>query len=381
MTAELPTGNGSFLLGFETEYASKSAVIAHPDNAAFFLVSLPSIRLRDSALFAEWSPSLGHWRFVLGTRVDHHDARAGAAATGPDVPTMPGVLATSFNKEDRQWKESSVDVVARSWISSGNATWRFSLARRHRAPSDIERFAWLPTPASGGLADGNTYVGDRALRVETATTLDFGVDLNGTKWRLRPTVFYSRIDDYIQGTPYDTTPGITDSVVERVSAMNGDLTPLKFTNVDARLYGLEIEGIYRLSPTLDIGLRYTQARGERTDVDDNLYRIAPPRLALHLDYTRDEWHLRLESVSHDAQKRVATINGEPRTSGHTRFNLHTRWQPDPRLSVGVGVENVTDKRYQDHMAGFNRVAESDVALGERLYGYGRNIYLRLQIRR
>lgn len=381
VTTELPTSNGRFVLGFETEYASKSAVITHPDNAAFFLVSLPSIRLRDSALFTEWSPSLGDWRFLLGTRVDHRHASAGMAATGAAVPAMPGALARAFNNEDRQWQDTSVDIVARSWVTAGNATWRFALARRHRAPTDVERFAWLPTPASGGLADGNTYVGDRTLGVETATTLDMGVDIEGASWRLRPTVYYSRIDDYIAGAAYDATPGIIDSTVERVAAMNGDPTPLKFTNVDARLYGLELEGVYRLSPTVDIGLRYTHARGERTDIDDDLYRIAPPRLALHLDYIRDDWNLRLETVSHVAQDHVSATNDEPRTRGHTRFHLHARWQPAPQLSIGVGIENLTDKRYQDHMAGFNRITDADVAPGERLYGYGRNIYLKLQFRK
>lgn len=57
----------------------------------------------------------------------------------------------------------------------------------------------------------------------------------------RPTIYYRRIDGYIQGVPYDDTPDIIDTPVERVSAMGGDLTPLRFANVDAELLGIDLD--------------------------------------------------------------------------------------------------------------------------------------------
>ena len=48
-----------------------------------------------------------------------------------------------------------------------------------------------------------------------------------------------------------------------------------------------------------------------------------------------------------------------------------------RFILYSGVENLTDRMYVDHMNGFNRVGGGDLAVGERLPGPGRNIYVRI----
>jgi iron complex outermembrane receptor protein len=42
--------------------------------------------------------------------------------------------------------------------------------------------------------------------------------------------------------------------------------------------------------------------------------------------------------------------------------------------VRAGVENLFDKDYSNHVAGFNRVTGSDVAFGDRLPGTGMNVF-------
>ena len=42
------------------------------------------------------------------------------------------------------------------------------------------------------------------------------------------------------------------------------------------------------------------------------------------------------------------------------------------------MDNLADERYEDHLGGINRVrGNPDVAVGERLPGYGRNVFARL----
>ena len=48
------------------------------------------------------------------------------------------------------------------------------------------------------------------------------------------------------------------------------------------------------------------------------------------------------------------------------------------LAISVGVENVFDKDYEPHLSGINRVANSDVAVGDRVPGPGRNYFATLQ---
>ena len=52
-------------------------------------------------------------------------------------------------------------------------------------------------------------------------------------------------------------------------------------------------------------------------------------------------------------------------------------QLNDSFSVGLGVENLFDKVYQDHLGGYNRVRDSDIPVGARINGMGRNFYLKL----
>jgi iron complex outermembrane receptor protein len=59
------------------------------------------------------------------------------------------------------------------------------------------------------------------------------------------------------------------------------------------------------------------------------------------------------------------------------MNLYAGWEPLSGLRLTVGIDNVTDALYRDHLSGINRVANSDVAQGARIPGAGRNFYGRV----
>ncbi|XOV89946.1 MAG: TonB-dependent receptor [Pseudomonadota bacterium] len=381
LAGDLRLGEGHLAAGVDTERADKSALITNPNNPAFFLASLPDITMQRTGTWVQWRPATTRLQLELGGRLDRHTASAGTATTGAAVPMMPAGLATAFNSIDRNWDDTTADLLARVWASRGNTTFRASLARKHRAPGYVERFAWLPTEASAGLADGNTYVGQTDLATEAATTLDLGFDYAVERGFVRATLFVSRIDNYIQGTPFDATPGVIDSSVEMVSSMNGDPTPLQFRNVDARLTGIETDFGLSLGEQFDVDGNYTLVQGERRDIGDNLYRITPPRLMLGLNWHHATLGARIEGIWHGAQRRVSLENGEQPGERYTLVNLQGDWQPQPGFQVSLGVQNLLDRNYREHLAGYNRVAGGDVPVGERVPGGGRNLYLRLQLRR
>jgi iron complex outermembrane receptor protein len=208
-----------------------------------------------------------------------------------------------------------------------------------------------------------------------------GFDFNGDRWWVRPTIYYHQVDDFMQGVPFDDTPDVVDHPVEMVSAMNGDPTPLRFANVDAKMfgidadYGVQLANRWRLEGVLSV------VRGERRDIKDDLYRISPDRLTLGVVYETARWMTNLEGVLVDAQDKVSSTNHEETTSGYGIVNLYSQWKARDGLTVSAGLENVFDKQYQGHLNGYNRIADSDVAMGERLPGTGRNLYLRIQLKR
>ncbi len=378
---KLEVGENQLQLEIDSSSVEKSARISNPNNPNFFVDSLPGIKIDRFGVFADWTKSVAAFDMSVGVRVDQHEAEAGLATTGAAVPMMPAMLSMQFNQSDRKWKATTTDLVLRAWKEIKGNTWRASLARKNRVPSYIELFAWLPTPASAGLADGNNYVGDRNLDEETVWILEAGIDINRDGWWLRPTIYYHHVEDYIQGISYDDTPGVIDSTVEMVSNMNGDSAPLRFANVDAKMYGFDTDYGIQLSSNWRIEGVVSVVRGERRDINDNLYRISPDRFSLGLIYERNQWMVNLESVLVGEQDNISRTNSEQWTPGHGLLNLYTHWRAKAGLLLSLGFENILDHEYHDHLSGYNRIADSDIAVGERLPGTGRNVYLRLQLRR
>lgn len=372
------TRDRNISIGADFEQADKSVVITHPDNPNFFVTSLPGIELSRIGGHLEWRGAVRGVEAELGVRADSHRASAGEASTGPAVPAGPTLLAAAFNAGDRDWSGETVDLAARFWRDLGDVTPRLTLARKTRAPNAVERFSWMPTEASGGLADGNIYVGDRDLRPETAWIIEGGFDWGrGPVWA-RPTVFYRRVDGYIQGVSFDGTPGVADTPVEMVAAMSGDPTPLRFANVDAELYGFDMDFGLQATDRLRLDGVASLVRGERRDVSDDLYRIAPPTLRLAATWEETDWSVGAEVAGTLRQTHISAGNDETPSSGYAVVNLRGEWRLRPGLQLEAGVENLFDREYRSHLAGRNRVADSDVALGDRLPGSGRGAFVVLK---
>ena len=153
--------------------------------------------------------------------------------------------------------------------------------------------------------------------------------------------------------------------------------PLQFSNVEATLYGLDIDWHSRLLQSLMLRGVISMVRGERDDIDDNLYRISPDHASVALDYQWRALTNTVEVIAYDSQERVSETNNEQQTSGYTLVNLGVSYSAPYNLVIQGGVNNVFDRDYAPHLAGINRAQGSDVAVGDRLPGMGRNLYARV----
>ena len=371
---------GALEIGLDTEEAEHDVIITNPGSDAFFVTPFPGIMMARSGSYAEWTGPLGPLEGELGLRVDRHDYEAGDATFGPALPMMPAMLATAFNTSERDGDDMTADAVVRLWTPQQNGlSWRLTLARKQKVPGYIQRYGWLPISASGGLADGNIYVGDFALQPETAWIGEAGFDYASPRAYFRPTVYVRQIDDYVQGVAYDDTVGVVDTPVEMIAAMNGDPTPLRWANVDARLYGIDLDAGYDFNGPLRVDAVVNYVRGERRDIDDNLYRIAPPSLTLGLTWEADIWSATFETRAVAEQSDVSLSNSEAETPGYVTFNLYGDWEVMDGVCLSAGVENLLDHVYRDHLSGYNRNGYGDVSLGTRLPGAGRGVFLRLSV--
>lgn len=378
LSASLPALGGKIGFGVDAEDIDRDMRITNPTNPAFLVRSLPDISQEQQGLFVEWQGPLAGVQAQLGARVDRHEASAGLGVLGAGMPAPAIALLNAFNASDRSTDDTTTDFAARFWTSGDEAmTWRFTLARKQKVPGHVERFLWLPSNTSGGLADGNIYVGDINLKPETAWIAEAGFDYRSGNLYLRPTLFIRQIDDYIQGVPFDSTPGVIDTPQEMVANANGDPTPLRFANVDARLYGFDVDAGIALDAAWRIDAVASLVRGERRDIDDNLYRVAPPSLTVGLTYDQPDWSATLEARGVAEQKDVSATNSESPSNGYVVVNAFGSWTASKGVRISAGVENLLDESYQDHLSGYNRVSGSDVPLGSRVPGAGRGVFIRL----
>jgi iron complex outermembrane receptor protein len=278
------------------------------------------------------------------------------------------ILADEFNAANRQLQWNSLDAVFKvGYRISDSTELRLEIGSKARAPSYQELYLWLPLQATGGLADGRSYIGNLGLDEERANEIVLGLTSRVGKFSIAPQIFYKRVDDYIQGTPS------SNMVANMVSSMMTGQPALEWSNVDAEIYGMDLAWKLDISEHVFLDGIATTVRGRRTDVSDNLYRLAPYNGSVGLTYQAETWSLKTEVVAYAKQNKVSVYNEESSTPGYELLNVAFVWQVLPALRLESRVDNLLDETYQDHVAGINRAAGSDIAVGERLYGGERSL--------
>src|SRR5690606_3973208 len=130
-------------------------------------------------------------------------------------------------------------------------------------------YLWLPLESTGGLADGRSYLGNLDLDSEVSHEINVGTNWHfGRAW-FSPQLFYKDIDGFIQGVPSANT------AANAVATMMSGAPALEFANTDARLHGIDLAWGRYLTHALVVDGVLSYVRGRRTDVRDDLYRVAP----------------------------------------------------------------------------------------------------------
>ena len=368
---------GNWTFGADGFAARHNSDIDNPNNPVFEVINFNDTKREVFGVFLQREQQLAsHWRGEFGLRYNRVKMDAGEVGGTPANMMPPAaMLRDAFNAADREQTDHNADLVAKLWYQASSDTqWYAGLARKTRSPSYQERYLWLPLEATAGLADGNTYTGNIELEPEVARQLELGLDFNGSALSLSPRLFYSDVQDYIQGTPSELAPAI---MVAQMMNGQASLAPLQFNNVDAVLYGFDMDWSWRLAGNWTLSGIVNYVRGERDDIDDNLYRIAPPNTSLRLGYAGRGWSMQVEGVAYSAQERVSETNREQETAGYGLINLAASWQIRPNLQLAAGVNNLLDREYQDHLSGYNRARNPDIDLRERLPGTGANVFARV----
>lgn len=371
LSADIALGRSALKLGVDATTADHDATITNPNNAMFRVDNFVDVERDVFSAFVEWRTNREQGDLEIGVRakrVEANSGEVGSAGMMGDMGSNVALLADAFNASQRNASWNSVDAVVkyRLFVASGTE-WRVELGSKTRAPSYQELYLWLPLQATGGLADGRSYVGGLDLDEERSNELAIGFGKDIGRFTISPQVFYRRVDRYIQGVPS------TNAVANRVSQMMSGNPALQFANVDAEIYGADLAWKYELSDRWYLDGIASYARGKRRDIDDNLYRLAPPNASVGLTWADEDMSITTEVVAYARQHKVSVYNNEQRTSGYGLLNAALHWSPRESLRLEARLDNLLDKTYQDHVAGINRANGSDMPVGERLYGAERTL--------
>lgn len=317
------------------------------------------------SVFTEWEGDIAEdLALELGARYTHTWMNAGKVS-GPRP--MANAIA-AFNGADRKRNFNEVDLTSIfRYAASTDLDIEIGFARKNRAPTYQELYLFTNLSAVGGLADGNTYISDLGLEHETAYQFDLGFDWHKGNAYVAPRVFYHYVDDYIQGLR-----------TARAQARGANI--LEFSNIQAQLFGVDLEAGYTFTENLrfDAGLNYV--RGMRVNSptgDDDLYRIAPLNGRAQVTYEQSGWMGAIEGVFYADQGDVIGyrdgIGNEQKTKGYMLLNLRGKYEPYQGVVIGTGIENVLDSKHFDHLGGYQNHNRNN----GRVAMPGRNIYATL----
>jgi iron complex outermembrane recepter protein len=298
-------------------------------------------RVANVGLFARADRPIGRVLASGTVRVDRVTAGADSASAfflgnasddlASDETNLSGALTLSLPLSSR-W---SISGGAGSVVRTADANERFS----DRSPSKRAQI-------------GAEFVGDPGLRPERSTQVDLWVDARYPRWTAALNMFWQRIDDAI-------TIEATD--LPRASAMSAP-TVFRYVNGDARYRGAEASARFAVTPAVTASASTAYLRGEDLTLDEPALGVSPWRgdLAVRWQPAANGAFLQLAGRMVSEQDRVSSTRGEVPTPRYETVDLQAGLPLARGVMARVGVDNLFDRAYANHLNARNPFTGSTV---------------------
>ncbi len=275
----------------------------------------------------------------------------------PLYETNDGIVNNTPAGQTVIWKSESaknksyVFNIGLLYQLSNNSNLNFNAARSFRSPSLEERYQYIDL---GSLI----RVGDPNLKPEQGYFFDFGFRLFPKNLNLTASIFLNSLTDLVAEIP---------GTYENRNAL------IKTNIGEALLYGFEYSFNYRFLYHFGFYNTLSYVRGLDNKDDQDLAQIPPLNSIAGIEYFLFDWmSADLSAEIFAEQNKVAP--GELTTHGYTIFNFKINLI-DLRLGyfkfgVSVGLENVFNKEYRNHLSTNRGLIVSEP---------GRNIFIRANV--
>ncbi|MBW4966348.1 TonB-dependent receptor [Pseudoalteromonas sp. CR1] len=348
------------------------------------------------AAFAEYESQINTKLWLnSGIRVEHVKTRAddvqpyneGMAMMNMNaMPMQPknANAAAAFNAIEHNKSDTVVDIsVLLNYQLTPNEELQLGLARKNRAPNLYERYSWgvsnMATTMIGWYGDGNGYIGNPNLAVETAHTVSstYIKSAQNDDWRVSANIWYTDTTDYIDAD-------IVRSF-NRFGLENTTRNILKFTNTDAVLYGVKLDLTANIHESKALGnwqlnANITNTRAKRNDTNQPLYQIKPLHTKLEISQQLGRFENTLSWQWNDTKTRVDTTRFENQTDSYNIVNVGSKasWGD---LTLSAHVNNIFDEYYQLPLGGVSiaQLKKGESTGFEQLAGQGRSFNIGMSV--
>lgn len=358
------------------------------------------------AMTNEWN----QWSFISGvdTQNNKHSSRSSMGSNYLNQPRVTDMIFQSYgafgelgyqwnelNKlvtgvrldrvtvEDERTKSKDFNTKLEKTLPSAFFRWEnqhpehdlksyIGLGYVERMPDYWELFS----PQHGNAGSTNTFNG---VNPEKTLQLDLGFQQQHGALNTWASAYASLVNDYILMS-YHHHPSMD---MDGHDMSHGITAGAK--NVDAIIAGAEAGIGYQFTDHIQADLSAMYAWGKNTTDDKPLPQISPLEGRLNIRYVADKYNLGLLWRAVAEQNRVSLHQGNivgydlKPSKGFSTLSLNGSYNLRKDIDVSVGVDNVLDKTYTEHLnkagsAGFGFASE------EQFNNIGRNYWVRMSMK-
>ncbi|OJA34766.1 TonB-dependent copper receptor [Burkholderia ubonensis] len=282
-------------------------------------------------------------RVIGGARVDYASARDKRPTTGG----MMGKPNPTFD-DDRSRVLPSGFIRYERDLTALPVTWYAGIGHAERFPDYWELFSAKRGPAGAVNAFS-------AVKPEKTTQLDIGAQYRSERLDAWVSAYAGYVQDFI--------------LFNYAAGMMGATT--QATNVNAQIMGGEAGVAWRPVAPLRVETSLAYAWGRNVATGDPLPQMPPLEARFGVEYTRGAWSAgglwRVVASQHRYALNEGNVVGKDfgPSAGFGVLSLHAQYNVSKTVQVSVGVDNVLNKAYTEHLnlagnAGFGYAANTPV---------------------
>ncbi|WP_336953744.1 TonB-dependent copper receptor [Acinetobacter sp. AS167] len=346
----------SLITGVDSQLNKHGGSMSSPTMPSMNVAFREDMRFQSYGAFGEMTYRFNDaYKLVTGARIDQVKIDA-LKLNDQRKETLP----SAFIRLENQYPEHN----AKSYIGLGYV---------ERVPDYWELFS---------TAHGNTGMSKPTfndLNTEKTLQLDLGYQYQHDALSVWTSAYAGLINDFIL-LSYHNHPKAGMGGHDHGSSFSAGAK-----NVDATIAGAEAGIGYQFTDAIQADLSAMYAWGENTDTHKPLPQIAPLEGRLNLRYVQDKYSLGLLWRAVAKQDRISLNQGNivgydtGESKSFTTLALNASYNIQKDLNLAVGVDNVLDKTYTEHLNKLGVGADGQVGT-QQFNNTGRNYWARISMK-